>query len=58
MIGFCRWHVKVSEKLAFYALSMFWRAAVYAWKTINQQTTSIRLRPKDEEAIRKYLLVW
>ena len=45
-----------TEKLAFYALSMFWRGAVHAWKTINQQTTSIRLHPEDEEAIHKYLL--
>jgi hypothetical protein len=45
-----------TKKLAYYALSMFWRAAVHPWKTINQQTTSIRLRLEDKEAIRKYLL--
>ena len=32
-----------TDKLAYYALSMFWRASVHVWKTLNQQTTSIVL---------------
>jgi hypothetical protein len=42
-------------KLAYYALSMFWRASVHEWKTLNGQTTFCHLEGHDEEAIRKFL---
>ena len=44
-----------NEKLAYYALSMFWRGAVHVWRTLNQQTTSIQMSAEDQEAIRQYL---
>ncbi|HEY6252463.1 MAG TPA: hypothetical protein VI685_21110 [Candidatus Angelobacter sp.] len=44
-----------TEKLAYYALSMFWRGAVHVWKTLNRQTTSVNMNAEDQEAIRKYL---
>ncbi|MGB7583448.1 MAG: hypothetical protein WBM11_01290 [Terriglobales bacterium] len=43
-----------TEKLAYYALSMFWRASVHIWKTLNQQTTSISLGAY-EEPVRRFL---
>lgn len=42
------------EKFAYFALSMFWRASVHVWKTLNGQTISMLLR-SNEEPIRKYL---
>jgi len=45
-----------SGKLGYYALSMFWRGSVHAWKTLNQQTTSVHLASKDQEAVRKFLI--
>jgi len=46
------------EKIAYYGLSMFWRAAVHAWNTkIKGQVTQLcKLSPDDLESIRKYLL--
>ncbi len=45
-----------SGKLGYYALSMFWRGSVHTWKTLGEQTTSVYLAPKDQEAIRRFLL--
>jgi hypothetical protein len=42
-------------KLAYYALSMFWRASVHEWKTLNGQTTCCHLAAHAEEAIRMFL---
>ncbi len=42
------------DKFAYLALSMFWRASVHVWKTLNGQTISMPLRSY-EEPIRKYL---
>jgi hypothetical protein len=41
-------------KLAYFALSIFWRASVHSWKTINGQVSSSPLRTY-EEPIRKFL---
>ncbi len=57
-------HVEVSaekigidtDKLAYYAVSVVWRAGVHIWKTIGQQTTSVVLSPENLESMRKYLL--
>jgi hypothetical protein len=43
-----------TNTLAYFALSMFWRASVHAWKTLNGQPISMPLRSY-EEPIRKYL---
>ncbi len=43
-----------TDKLAYFALSMFWRASVHSWKTLKGQTTSSSLRAY-EEPIRKFL---
>jgi len=43
-------------KLAYYALSMFWRGSVHSWKTLGGQTTSVYLNPGDQEAIRRFLI--
>lgn len=45
-----------TDKLGYYALSMFWRGSVSAWKTLGQQTTSVYLTPDNQEAIRRFLL--
>jgi hypothetical protein len=43
------------EKIAYYGLSMFWRAAVHVWTSLKGQTISGNLGSDDLEAIRKYL---
>lgn len=43
-----------TDKLAYYALSMFWRASIHSWKTLNGQFTSGSLRAYEEQ-IRKFL---
>ena len=45
----------VTDKLAYYAVSVVWRAGVHVWKTIGQQTTSVVLPPADLEKMRRYL---
>jgi hypothetical protein len=42
------------ENFAYFALSMFWRASVHVWKTLNGQIISMPLRSW-EEPVRKYL---
>lgn len=42
------------DTFAYFALSMFWRASVHVWKTLNGQPISMPLRSY-EEPIRKYL---
>ena len=44
-----------TDKLAYYAVSVVWRAGVHVWKTIGQQTTSVVLPEADLENMRKYL---
>jgi hypothetical protein len=43
-------------KLAYYAVSVVWRAGAHIWKTIGKQTTSIVIPAADLENMRKYLL--
>jgi hypothetical protein len=43
-------------KLAYYALSMFWRGSVQTWKTLGKQTTSVNIMTEDKEAIRRFLI--
>jgi len=45
-----------TDRLAYYAVSVVWRAGVHIWKTVGQQTTSIVLPGADLENMRKYLL--
>ena len=42
-------------KLAYFALSIFWRASVHHWKTPGEPSQQIRLGPY-RESIRRYLL--
>lgn len=42
-------------KIAYFALSVFWRASVHSWATIGSQRTSVSLGAC-EEPIRKFLL--
>ena len=44
-----------TRKLAYFALSVYWRAAVHQWRTIGPQTTSFQLPDDEKEPIRKYL---
>jgi hypothetical protein len=45
-----------TDQLAYYAVSLVWRAAVHPWRTIGSQTTSVPLAFEAEEHIRQYLL--
>jgi hypothetical protein len=42
------------DKIAYFALSMFWRDSVHVWKTLNSQLISMPL-DSWEEPVRKYL---
>ena len=42
------------EKLAYYGLSVLWRSAVHPWRTLGEQTTTVKLGAHNEE-IREYL---
>jgi hypothetical protein len=44
------------EKIAYFALSVLWRASVHTWKQENGSLTSIDLGAKYNEQIRRYLL--
>ena len=44
------------DRLAYFAMSVFWRASVHKWKMANGETTSIRLGKKYDEETRQYLL--
>ena len=44
------------DRLAYFAMSVFWRASVHTWKMANGETTSIRLGKKYDEEIRQYLV--
>ena len=44
-----------TQRLAYYALSVLWRAAIHSWQTVADQTTTVTLDTHSEE-IRKYLL--
>jgi hypothetical protein len=43
------------DKIAYFALSVFWRASVHSWATIGAQRTSVSLGAH-EEPIRKFLV--
>ncbi len=45
-----------TDKLAYYAVSVVWRAAVHKWKTLGTQTTSVELSDERKEQFRRYLL--
>ncbi|HLJ89851.1 MAG TPA: hypothetical protein VKZ53_23790 [Candidatus Angelobacter sp.] len=45
-----------TDKLAYYAVSLVWRAAVYKWRTLEGQTTTVELDDKRQEELRHYLL--
>jgi len=44
------------EKLAYFAISVFWRASVHTWEQENGKLVSIDLGKKYNEEIRKYLM--
>lgn len=44
-----------TEPLAYFSLGLLWKGAVYQWKTVEGQTTTVNVGPY-EESIRKYLL--
>jgi hypothetical protein len=44
------------DKIAYFALSILWRASARPWKTLDGQTTQIVLDPKYQEILRQYLL--
>jgi hypothetical protein len=45
-----------TDKLAYYAISLVWRAAVHKWRTLGQQNTSVALSDKHKEQMRRFLL--
>jgi hypothetical protein len=44
------------EKAVYFCMSVFWRASVRSWESSGQRYDGIRLGPKYQEEIRKYLL--
>jgi hypothetical protein len=44
------------DKLAYFALSVFWRASVHTWEGPEGGTVRIELGPKYNEEVRKYLM--
>jgi hypothetical protein len=44
------------EKIAYYAVSILWRAAVRKWRTFDGGTTSVEVDPGHVESMRRYLL--
>jgi hypothetical protein len=44
------------EKIAYFAISVLWRASVHSWKQENGKTVSIDLGRRYNEEIRNYLL--
>jgi hypothetical protein len=44
-----------TEKLAYYALSVVWRAAAHVWQTIGKQTTTVVMQDAERENIRSFL---
>jgi hypothetical protein len=44
------------EKIAYFAISVFWRASIHTWTNAKGDTVKIDLGPKYNEQVRKYLL--
>jgi hypothetical protein len=44
-----------TRKMAYFALSVFWRAAIHPWATLGVQSTSFELPAEEKEPIRKFL---
>jgi len=44
------------EKIAYFAISVFWRASIHIWKLENAEEVKIDLGKKYNEEIRRYLL--
>jgi hypothetical protein len=44
------------DRLAYFALSVFWRASVHTWKTPDSGTVKIELGSRYNEELRRYLL--
>jgi hypothetical protein len=45
-----------TEKMAYFALSLLWRASVHEWQTLRGQTTSVVIDEPFKEDLRRYLL--
>ncbi len=45
-----------TRTMAYFALSVFWRAAVHRWTTLGSQGTSFELPSEEMEPVRKFLL--
>jgi hypothetical protein len=44
------------EKIAYFGVSLLWRAAVHAWTMVDGKTTSVTLEDNYKEDLRRYLL--
>lgn len=44
------------EKIAYFAISVFWRASIHTWKQKDNEAVKIELGTKYNEEIRRYLL--
>jgi hypothetical protein len=44
------------EKIAYFGLSLLWRAAVHTWTMVDGKTTSVALEDTYKEDLRRYLL--
>jgi len=44
------------EKIAYFGLSILWRAAVRPWRTFDGELISVQLEPQYQESIRRYLV--
>jgi hypothetical protein len=44
------------QQIAYFAVSVFWRAAVHTWRQEDVKTVSIKLAPAERELLRQYLL--
>lgn len=44
------------DKVAYFGLSILWRASIRPWTTLDGQTTQVVLDPAHQEALRRYLL--
>lgn len=44
------------DKIAYFGLSLLWRAAVHTWTMVDGKTTSVQLHHAHKEDLRRYLL--
>lgn len=44
------------DKIAYFAASVFWRAAVHTWRQEDGKKISVNLSPEEKETLRQYML--